>query len=79
MTSSDTTRANCVLIAAFSGRALAQSARRAGFTPLVVDCFGDLDARDAAHQLTCLPARVQVGFLKRPLIAALPTLDFLKP
>jgi predicted ATP-grasp superfamily ATP-dependent carboligase len=60
-----------ILIAAFSGRALAQSAQRAGFTPLVVDCFGDLDARNAAHQLTCLPARVQVGFLKRPLIAAL--------
>ena len=32
-----------VLIAGFSGRALAQSARRAGFRPLVVDCFGDAD------------------------------------
>src|SRR5262249_58840690 len=32
-----------VLIAAASGRALAASARRAGYAPLVVDCFGDQD------------------------------------
>lgn len=63
-----------VLIAAFSGRALAQSARRAGYEPLVVDCFGDLDTRTAAHEMACLPARVQVGFLKRPLFAALESL-----
>ena len=64
-------QAPTVLIAAFSGRALAQSARRAGFLPLVVDCFGDEDARKASHDLACLPARVQVGFVKRPLLAAL--------
>ncbi|OYW54545.1 MAG: hypothetical protein B7Y80_05670 [Hyphomicrobium sp. 32-62-53] len=63
-----------VLIAAFSGRALAQSARRAGYLPLVVDCFGDSDTRAAAHDLICLPARVQIGFIKRPLITALETL-----
>ncbi len=61
----------CILIAAFSGRALAQSARRAGYLPLVVDCFGDSDTRAAAHDLVCLPARVQIGFIKRPLIDAL--------
>lgn len=60
-----------VLIAAFSARALAASARRAGCRPLAVDCFGDTDARDAAEALTCLPARVQVGFTPRSLIAAL--------
>ena len=60
-----------ILIAAFSGRALAQSARRAGYAPLVVDCFGDTDTREAAHALVCLPARVQVGFVRRPLLAAL--------
>lgn len=60
-----------VLIAAFSGRALAQSARRAGYDPLVVDCFGDEDMRAAAAASVCLPARVQVGFLKKPLIEAL--------
>ncbi len=74
MATPDTTETRCVLIAAFSGRALAQSARRAGFIPLVVDCFGDIDTREAAHELVCLPARVQVGFIKRPLLAALETL-----
>lgn len=63
-----------VLIAAFSGRALAQSARRAGYLPLVVDCFGDSDTRAAAHDIVCLPARVQIGFIKRPLITALEAL-----
>lgn len=63
--------AGTVLIAAFSGRALAQSARRAGFDPLVVDCFGDQDTQAAAVASRCLPARVQVGFRARPLIEAL--------
>ena len=38
-----------VLIAAVSGRALAASARRAGFVPLVADCFGDDDTLALAH------------------------------
>ncbi len=40
-----------ILIAAISGRALAVSARRAGYAPLVADCFGDQDtlAAAAAH------------------------------
>jgi predicted ATP-grasp superfamily ATP-dependent carboligase len=38
-----------VLIAAASGRALAVSARRAGYTPLVADFFGDQDTIAAAH------------------------------
>ncbi|MFA5950596.1 MAG: ATP-grasp domain-containing protein [Hyphomicrobium sp.] len=60
-----------VLIAAFSARALASSARRAGFEPLVVDCFGDLDTIVNAPHSICLPARVQTGFTFRPLVAAL--------
>ena len=60
-----------VLIAAFSARALAKSARRAGYRPLTVDCFGDTDTVAAAEASKCLPARVQVGFTPRPLIAAL--------
>ena len=42
---------NAVLIAAASGRALAASARRAGYAPLVADLFGDQDtlAAAAAH------------------------------
>jgi len=63
-----------VLIAAFSARALAASARRAGYRPLVVDCFGDLDTEALADASRCLPARVQVGFTARPLMAALESL-----
>lgn len=64
-----------VLIAAFSARALAASARRAGYRPLTVDCFGDTDTVALAETATCLPARVQVGFTPRPLIAALEALS----
>ncbi len=63
--------AETVLIAAFSARALAVSARRAGFIPLAVDCFGDIDTELAAEALRCLPARVQTGFMTKPLFAAL--------
>lgn len=63
-----------VLIAAFSARALAASARRAGFVPLVVDCFGDLDTVEFAAASRCLPARVQTGFIYRPLRDALRSL-----
>jgi predicted ATP-grasp superfamily ATP-dependent carboligase len=37
-----------LLIVAVSGRALAASARRAGYVPLVVDFFADADTRDIA-------------------------------
>lgn len=40
-----------ILIVAPSGRALAASARRAGFRPLVTDFFGDLDTQDLAVAL----------------------------
>jgi len=63
-----------ILIAAFSARALAASARRAGYRPLVVDCFGDDDTVEIAEGSRCLPQRVQVGFVARPLIAALEAL-----
>lgn len=66
--------AEAILIAAFSARALAASARRAGFVPLIVDCFGDLDASEAAAASRCLPARVQTGFIPKPLYAALDSL-----
>ena len=60
-----------ILIAALAGRALAASARRAGFTPLVVDAFGDEDTRAVAASLTCLPEVTRTGFRARPLLAAL--------
>lgn len=64
-----------VLIAAFSGRALAASARSAGYAPLVVDCFGDDDLAGIAADSMCLPARVLTGFRIRPLLDALRTLS----
>ena len=63
-----------VLIVAFSGRALAQSARRAGYLPLVADAFGDLDTRAAAHAFKIIPGAMQTGFRAKPLIAALDAL-----
>ena len=60
-----------VLIAAVAGRALAQSARRAGFVPLVVDGFGDQDVREAAAHYVALPGTVAHGFEAGPLVNAL--------
>ena len=60
-----------VLIAALSGRALAQSARKAGYAPLVVDAFGDQDTRNAADHLIQLKSAIHAGFRKKSLTAAL--------
>ncbi len=60
-----------ILIAAFSGRALAESARRAGYVPLVVDAFGDMDTRAAAFLYAGLPTAVRQGFEAKTLFAAL--------
>lgn len=60
-----------ILIAGFSGRALAQSARRAGFAPLVVDGFGDEDMCAAAFGTEVLPGILAHGFAAAPLTAAL--------
>nr|WP_210270009.1 ATP-grasp domain-containing protein [Hyphomicrobium methylovorum] len=59
------------MIAAFSGRALAQSARRAGYAPLVCDAFGDLDTRDAALAVRVIDGAMATGFRTKPLISAL--------
>jgi uncharacterized protein len=59
-----------LLIAAVSGRALAQSARRAGFTPLVADFFADLDTQEAAHSCRKLED-IARGFLWLSLSRAL--------
>jgi uncharacterized protein len=63
-----------VLIAALTGRSLAQSAERAGFAPLVVDAFGDEDMRTSAAASTQLAEVTRVGFRARPLLAALAAL-----
>lgn len=69
-----TLAAETILIAAFSGRALAQSARRAGYVPLVVDAFGDADTRAASHAYAQIPDAVRTGFRAKPLVAALDAL-----
>lgn len=60
-----------LLIAALSGRMLAASARRAGFQPFVVDCFGDEDTAELAVALRTLPSAFTRGFDAAELIAAL--------
>ncbi|GEP01474.1 ATP-grasp domain-containing protein [Methylobacterium haplocladii] len=52
---------DAVLIAAQSGRALAQSARRAGLRPYVLDLFGDADTLDLAEAHRTLPGRFGTG------------------
>lgn len=60
-----------VLIAGFSGRALAASARRAGYQPLVVDAFGDADTRELAAVCEVLAGALHHGFRYDTLSAAL--------
>jgi uncharacterized protein len=50
-----------LLIAAVSGRALAAAARRAGFRPVVMDFFDDLDTRDLTMNKVAL-ADAERGF-----------------
>jgi uncharacterized protein len=63
-----------VLVAALSGRALGACARRAGFTPLIVDAFGDEDTRASARAYRGLPEAIREGFRARVLIPALEAL-----
>lgn len=60
-----------VLIAALSARALSQSAARAGYRPLVVDCFGDQDLASAPSDTRVSPATVRQGFSSKALRQAL--------
>ncbi len=62
-----------VLIAAQSGRALAGSAARAGYVPLVADLFCDLDTQAAARRCV-LAGDWRHGLRPRRLLAALEAL-----
>lgn len=62
--------AEAVLICGLSGRALAQSARAAGFRPIVLDAFGDLDTREAALRWQRLPVGSDWRWRRGPLLAA---------
>jgi predicted ATP-grasp superfamily ATP-dependent carboligase len=63
-----------VLIAAASGRALAASARRAGYAPLVVDYFCDQDAIASAQAHVRLASGLDRGMEAPEVIAALQSL-----
>ncbi len=60
-----------ILIAAVSGRALAASARRAGYLPLVTDFFGDQDTLRLAHAHVRVGGELAKGFEERALFDAL--------
>jgi predicted ATP-grasp superfamily ATP-dependent carboligase len=60
-----------VLIAALSGRALAASARRGGYRPLVADLFGDLDTRELSEANERVPGSLTRGFVQTALLASL--------
>lgn len=64
-----------VLIAATSGRALAASARRGGYLPLVTDFFGDQDTLDAAHAHVRLAGDLADGIEESNLVGALEMLS----
>jgi uncharacterized protein len=68
-----------VLIAGFSGRALAASARRAGYLPLVADVFGDEDTRAAALAYRGLTMDFQHGLNAEELLSALEALAAVAP
>jgi uncharacterized protein len=63
-----------VLIAAISGRALAQSARRGAYQPLVADFFGDQDTLEVAHDHVRLAGSFASGITENALSTALQAL-----
>ena len=67
-----------LLIASVSGRALAEAARRAGFTPLVADFFADADTQETAHACRKLP-RITRGFRWQSLYPTLKALAAAAP
>jgi len=68
-----------VLIAAPSGRALAQAARAAGYVPLVADFFDDLDTRELAEANCIVGGDLTYGFDVASLMTALVTLSEDRP
>jgi predicted ATP-grasp superfamily ATP-dependent carboligase len=60
-----------ILIAALSGRALAELARKAGYRPLVADLFGDGDSRRYAHAVRVVRGNLTEGPDAGDLISAL--------
>jgi len=67
--------APAVLIAAISGRALAASARRGGYLPLVTDFFGDQDTLAVARAYARAGGSLRRGFDENALVHVLQTLS----
>jgi uncharacterized protein len=65
---------NSILIAAISGRALAQSAHRGGYQPLVADFFGDQDTLQVAADHFRLPGSLARGIEEDALLNGLEAL-----
>ena len=68
-----------VLIAAVSGRALAESARRADINPLVADFFADTDTRTIAQACCKVTGNIKRGFTWEALERAFATLEAKAP
>lgn len=66
---------NFILIAAISGRALAQSAQRGGYQPLVADFFGDQDTLLTAKDHVRLAGALARGIEQDALLRALDALS----
>ena len=62
---------DAVLIAAQSGRALAQAAQRAGLRPYVADLFGDDDTRELAESVRVIPGRFGRGMVPEAALQAI--------
>ena len=63
-----------ILIAAISGRALAQAAKDSGYIPLVADMFGDDDTRALAGAASVVPGSLDRGFDRAALAKSLKAL-----
>ena len=79
MPRSSQAEAGSLLIAAVSGRQLAQATRRAGLTPLVADFFADTDTQAAAHACRKLGGDIAGGMRRQALLPALHALAALAP
>jgi predicted ATP-grasp superfamily ATP-dependent carboligase len=64
-----------ILIAALSGRALAEAAVESGYRPLVADLFGDEDTREMAQAVKVVDGDLETGFSGQALLDALDRLS----
>ena len=63
-----------ILVVAYSARALACSAARAGYAPLAIDVFGDDDTKEASLATVKLDGGLADGFTPGKLVRAVETL-----